>query len=71
MVFQDEHLAKEHNAELRLVTNNIEEVYAKVSASHPRLLHPNLNKVTLRPKVQKNLQLRICNLVLDSSNGNN
>lgn len=49
MVFQDEELAKEHNPELRLVTNNIDEVYAKVSASHPQLLHPNLNKVTLRP----------------------
>lgn len=49
MVFQDEQLAIEHNPELRLVTNNIEEVYAKVSASHPHLLHPNLNKVTLRP----------------------
>lgn len=49
MVFQDEQLANEHNPELRLVTNNIEEVYAKVSASHPHLLHPNLNKVTLRP----------------------
>ncbi|HPM32653.1 MAG TPA: hypothetical protein PLJ60_20130, partial [Chryseolinea sp.] len=31
MVFQDEQLAKEHNPELRLVTNNIEEIYAKVS----------------------------------------
>ena len=49
MVFQDEQLAKEHNPELRLVTDNIEEVYAKVSASHPHLLNPNLNKVTLRP----------------------
>lgn len=49
MVFQDEQLAEEHNPELRLVTNNIDEVYAKISASHPHLLHPNLNKVTLRP----------------------
>lgn len=49
MVFQDEQLAKEHNPELRLVTVNIEEVYAKVSASHPHLLHPNLSKVTVRP----------------------
>lgn len=49
MLFQDEQLAKEHNPELRLVTNNIEEVYAAVSASRPDLLHPNLNKVTLRP----------------------
>lgn len=49
MVFQDEQLAKEHSPELRLVTNDIEEVYRQVSASHPQLLHPNLNKVTVRP----------------------
>jgi hypothetical protein len=49
LLFQDEQLAKEHNPELRIVTDNIEEVYAKVAASHPHLLHPNLNKVTARP----------------------
>ena len=49
MVFQDEHLAKEHYPELRIETNNIDEVFKKVSASHPHLLHPNLNKVTIRP----------------------
>lgn len=49
MLFQDAKLAKEHNPELRLVTNNIEEVYSKISATHPHLLHPNLDKVTLRP----------------------
>ena len=49
MLFQDAQLAKEHHPELRLVTENIEEVYAEVSASHPQLLHPNLNRVTLRP----------------------
>jgi hypothetical protein len=49
MVFQDEQLAKEYNPELRLVTTNIEEVYKQVSATHPHLLHPNLDKVTLRP----------------------
>ena len=40
MVFQDEQLAKEHNPELRLVTNNIEEVYAKVSASSSSFTPP-------------------------------
>jgi hypothetical protein len=49
MVFQDKQLAKEHYPELRLETYNIEEVYAKVSSSHPHLLHPNLNRVTIRP----------------------
>jgi hypothetical protein len=48
-LFQDAPLAKEHNPEFRLVTENIEEVYAQVAASHPHLLHPNLSKVTLRP----------------------
>jgi hypothetical protein len=48
MVFQDEQLAKEHYPELRLETDNIEDVYAKVSSSFPHLLHPNLNKVTTR-----------------------
>ena len=48
-LFQNAELAKEHNPEFRLVTDNIEEVYAKVSVSHPQLLHPNLNKITLRP----------------------
>ncbi len=49
MVFQDDKLAKEHYPELRIETNNIEAVYAKVAASHPQLLHPNLNNVTKRP----------------------
>jgi len=49
MVFQDELLAKEHYPELRIETDNIDEVFDKVLASHPHLLHPNLNKVTLRP----------------------
>ena len=48
-LFQDAKLAKEHNPELRLVTTHIEEVYKKVSATHPQFLHPNLKVVTLRP----------------------
>src|SRR5690606_14669852 len=49
LVFQDAELAKEHNPELRLVTDNIDEVYVKVASTHPHLLHPNLDKVTIRP----------------------
>ena len=49
MLFQDKQLAQEHYPELRIETESIEEVYAQVSASHPQLLHPNLNQVTLRP----------------------
>ena len=49
MVFQDEKLAKEHFPELRIVTKNIDVVFEIISESHPELLHPNLNNVTLRP----------------------
>jgi len=48
-LFENADLANEHNPEFRLVTENIEEVYAKVSASHPQFLHPNLSKITIRP----------------------
>ena len=48
-LFQDESLAKEHHPEFRLVTDDIEEVYKKVSSSHPQFLHPNLREITVRP----------------------
>lgn len=48
-LFENETLAKEHHPEFRLVTNDIDEVYKKLSASHPHFLHPNLKQVTLRP----------------------
>lgn len=48
-LFQDKTLAEEHHPELRLETNDIDEVYEKIASSHPALLHPNLNKITLRP----------------------
>lgn len=48
-LFEDARFAKEHNPEFRLVTDNIEEVYRKVSTSHPEFLHPNLKTITLRP----------------------
>ncbi len=49
VVFQDEKLAKEHYPELRIVTKNIDEVFEEISATHLQLLHPNLDKVTVRP----------------------
>jgi hypothetical protein len=48
-LFQNKKLAKEHNPEFRLVTENIEEVYAEISSGFPELLHPNLPRITLRP----------------------
>jgi hypothetical protein len=48
-LFQNEEFAAKEFPEFRLVTDNIEEVYEKVSSKFPGLLHPNLSKVTLRP----------------------
>jgi hypothetical protein len=48
-LFQDRELAEKDNPEFRLVTENIEEVFAKVYSKFPELLHPNLNQITLRP----------------------
>ncbi len=49
LVFENKELAEKERPELRLVTKDIEAVYAKIAASHPHLLHPNLNTITLRP----------------------
>ncbi|MFN8342943.1 MAG: hypothetical protein U0V64_14875 [Cyclobacteriaceae bacterium] len=57
-LFQDAKLAKEHHPEFRLVTNNIQEVYDKVSKSHPEFLHPNLKAITIRPWNAKEFALR-------------
>jgi hypothetical protein len=48
-LFENKELAKEHSPEFRLVTDNIDEVYKKVSSSHPDFLHPNLSEITHCP----------------------
>jgi hypothetical protein len=57
-LFENTELAKEHHPEFRLVTNDIDEVYRKVSSSHPEFLHPNLSNITLRPWGAKEFALR-------------
>lgn len=49
MLFQNSEYAEKFNPLFRLVTNNIEEVYKKVTSNYPEMLHPNLSKITLRP----------------------
>jgi len=48
-IFQNEEYALKEHPEFRLETENIEEIYEKVSVHFPELLHPNLSKITLRP----------------------
>ena len=55
---ENKELAREHNPEFRLVTNDIEEVYKKVSSTHPEFLHPTLKEITLRPWGAKEFAVR-------------
>ena len=48
-LFQNRELAENDHPEFRLVTENIEEVFENVYSKFPELLHPNLNRITLRP----------------------
>lgn len=57
-LFENKELANEHHPEFRLVTDDIEEVYKKLSASHPHFLHPNLHEVTPRPWGAKEFALK-------------
>ena len=57
-LFQDREFAEKDDPEFRLVTENIEEVFTKVHSQFPELLHPNLNKITLRPWGAKEFALR-------------
>jgi hypothetical protein len=48
-LFQNKEFAEKDRPEIRLHTPDIEAVYKQVSETHPHLLHPNLNRVTMRP----------------------
>jgi len=49
LLFQNAEYAEKDRPEFRLVTNDIEEVYKKVAATHPNVLHPNLRKFQFAP----------------------
>jgi hypothetical protein len=48
-LFQNKEFADKDRPEIRLHTDNIEAAFAKISRTHPQFLHPNLNRITLRP----------------------
>ena len=58
LIFQNREYAEKVYPEFRLVTKNIQAVYEKVTSTHPELLHPNLNKITLRPWGAKEFALK-------------
>ena len=57
-LIQDKEFADKDRPEIRLHTDNIEDAYANISGAHPQFLHPNLNKITLRPWGAKEFALK-------------
>ncbi|MFI2744265.1 hypothetical protein ACG2LH_16135 [Zhouia sp. PK063] len=57
-LFQNKEFADKDRPEIRLHTNDIHTVYQQIVRSHPQFLHPNLNKVTLRPWGAQEFALR-------------
>ena len=57
-LFQNKEYAEKDRPEIRLHTDNIEDVYAKVAKTHSGFLHPNLKTITLRPWGAKEFALR-------------
>jgi hypothetical protein len=57
-LFQNKEYADKDRPEMRLHTDNIEDVYAKISRTHPQFLHPNLKTITLRPWGAKEFALK-------------
>jgi len=57
-LIQDKEFAEKDRPEIRLITTNIDEAYIQIKEKFPELLHPNLNKVTLRPWGAKEFALK-------------
>ena len=48
-IIQSKEFAEKDRPELRLHTDNIEEVYSRVESQYPELLHPSGKGISLRP----------------------
>ena len=57
-LIQSKEFAEKDRPELRLHTDNIEEVFERVASKYPELLHQNARKISLRPWGAKEFALR-------------
>ena len=57
-LFENKEFAIKDRPEIRLHTDNIDNAFNKISRTHPQFLHPNLNKITLRPWGAKEFALK-------------
>ena len=58
LLFQNKEYAEKDRPEFRLVTNDIEEAYKKISSTHPEFLHPSLKEISIRPWGAKEFALK-------------
>ena len=47
-LIQSREFAEKDRPEIRLETNNIDEVFTQIVSSHPELLHPNSGEISLK-----------------------
>jgi hypothetical protein len=57
-LIQSKEFAEKDRPEIRLETNNIEEVFSKVKSAYPELLHPNSKEIALKPWRAKEFALK-------------
>lgn len=57
-LIQNKEFAEKDRPELRLETNNIQEVYESIKQRFPELLHPNSKEISLKPWGAKEFALR-------------
>ncbi len=58
LLIQSAEFAAKDRPELRLVTEDIEEVYNTIAAKHPQYLYPSQTQVTLKPWGAKEFALK-------------
>ncbi|MBS1627685.1 MAG: hypothetical protein JSR09_09405 [Bacteroidetes bacterium] len=57
-LIQNKEFADKDRPEIRLETNNIEEVYNSVTKKFPELLHPNSKNISIKPWRAKEFALK-------------
>lgn len=57
-LLQNDEFARKDRPEIRIATDTIDEVYADIARRCPDVLHPNGNKVTLKPWGLREFALR-------------
>jgi len=73
ILLQEPEMARLDRPEIRISTDDIETLYAEVSAKNPRLLHPNSKSIKTQPWGLREFALKddsgVCIIIQQSVNG--